>query len=124
MKGLAGLAVLALLSGELAWADADNGRNLFLRRCHNCHSVGPGAQSGFGPQLNDLFGRQAGRLAGYNDSDAMRQAGFAWDREALAAFLRDPERKVPGTKMRFWGIGDAEDLRDIADYLETQPGTP
>ncbi|QNQ96627.1 cytochrome C [Pseudomonas oryzihabitans] len=124
MKGLAGLAVLALLSGELAWADADNGRNLFLRRCHNCHSVGPGAQSGFGPQLNDLFGRQAGSLAGYNYSDAMRQAGFAWDREALAAFLRDPERKVPGTKMRFWGIGDAEDLRDIADYLETQPGTP
>ncbi|MDR6231804.1 cytochrome c [Pseudomonas sp. SORGH_AS199] len=124
MKGLAGLAVLALLSGELAWADADNGRNLFLRRCHNCHSVGPGAQSGFGPQLNDLFGRQAGSLAGYTYSDAMRQAGFAWDREALAAFLRDPERKVPGTKMRFWGIGDAEDLRDIADYLETQPGTP
>jgi len=124
MKGLAGLAVLALLGGELAWADADNGRNLFLRRCHNCHSVGPGAQSGFGPQLNDLFGRQTGSLAGYNYSDAMRQAGFAWDREALAAFLRDPERKVPGTKMRFWGIGDAEDLRDIADYLETQPGTP
>lgn len=124
MKGLAGLAVLALLSGELAWADADNGRNLFLRRCHNCHSVGPGAQSGFGPQLNDLFGRQTGSLAGYNYSDAMRQAGFAWDREALAAFLRDPERKVPGTKMRFWGIGDAEDLRDIADYLEIQPGTP
>jgi len=124
MKGLAGLAVLALLSGELAWADADNGRNLFLRRCHNCHSVGPGAQSGFGPQLNDLFGRQAGSLAGYNYSEAMRQAGFAWDREALAAFLRDPERKVPGTKMRFWGIGGADDLRDIADYLETQPGTP
>ncbi|MDQ7915031.1 c-type cytochrome [Pseudomonas sp. 102515] len=124
MKALAGVVLLTLLGGEAAWADADNGRNLFLRRCHNCHSVGPGAQSGFGPQLNDLFGRQAGSLAGYNYSDAMRQAGFAWDREALAAFLRDPERKVPGTKMRFWGIGDAEDLGDIADYLETQHGAP
>ncbi len=124
MKGLAGLAVLALLSGELAWADADNGRNLFLRRCHNCHSVGPAPSPVSAPSSTTLFGRQAGSLAGYNYSDAMRQAGFAWDREALAAFLRDPERKVPGTKMRFWGIGDAEDLRDIADYLETQPGTP
>ncbi|WCE10800.1 c-type cytochrome [Pseudomonas sp. JBR1] len=124
MKGLAGLAVLALLGSELAWADADNGRNLFQRRCHNCHSVGPNAQSGFGPQLNDLFGRQAGSLPGYHYSEAMRQAGFAWDREALAAFLRDPEQKVPGTKMRFWGIGDAEDLRDIADYLQTQHSAP
>lgn len=124
MKGLAGLVVLALLGSELAWADADNGRNLFLRRCHNCHSVGPSAQSGFGPQLNDLFGRQPGSLPGYHYSEAMRQAGFAWDREALAAFLRDPEQKVPGTKMRFWGIGDAEDLRDIADYLQTQHSAP
>ncbi len=124
MKGLAGLVVLALLGSELAWADADNGRNLFLRRCHNCHSVGPSAQSGFGPQLNDLSGRQAGSLPGYHYSEAMRQAGFAWDREALAAFLRDPEQKVPGTKMRFWGIGDAEDLRDIADYLQTQHSAP
>jgi len=124
MKALAGLALLTLLSGELAWADADNGRNLFLRRCHNCHSVGPGAQSGFGPQLNDLFGRQAGSLPGYNYSEAMRHAGFAWDREALMAFLRDPGEKVPGTKMRFWGIGDRDDLRDIADYLETQHAAP
>ncbi|MDR6235492.1 c-type cytochrome [Pseudomonas oryzihabitans] len=124
MKTLAGLALLTLLSGELAWADADNGRNLFLRRCHNCHSVGPNAQSGFGPQLNDLFGRQAGSLPGYSYSEAMRSAGFAWDRKALEAFLRDPEQQVPGTKMRFWGIGDAEDLRDIADYLQTQNTTP
>ncbi|MDR6678847.1 c-type cytochrome [Pseudomonas oryzihabitans] len=124
MKTLAGLALLTLLSGELAWADADNGRKLFLRRCHNCHSVGPNAQSGFGPQLNDLFGRQAGSLPGYSYSEAMRSAGFAWDRKALEAFLRDPEQQVPGTKMRFWGIGDAEDLRDIADYLQTQNTTP
>ena len=93
MKTLAAVVLLTLLGGEAAWADADNGRNLFLRRCHNCHSVGPGAQSGFGPQLNDLFGRQAGSLAGYNYSDAMRNAGFAWDREAWRPFCAIPNRR-------------------------------
>ncbi|MBI3348855.1 MAG: c-type cytochrome [Burkholderiales bacterium] len=107
--GLAGLAPLAVAGG-----DAAAGRKVFSA-CINCHAVGPAARHGFGPQLNELVGRKAGASPGYAYSAGMKASGLVWSEATLTAFLRDPEAVVPGTKMRFWGLGMNE--RKVADLL-------
>jgi cytochrome c len=37
----------------------------------------------------------------------------------LSAYLRDPDKTVPGTKMRFWGIHDDRDMAALLAYLRT-----
>jgi len=89
--------------------------------CASCHQVGPSARSAFGPQLNGLVGRRAGALTDYAYSPAMRKAGIVWNEQTLARFLRDPDETVPGTKMRFWGIGDERKIANLLAYLRQYP---
>ena len=95
-----------------------DGAALF-KTCASCHQVGVNARSGFGPQLNGLFGRRAGATPDFAYSPAMRQSGIVWDERTLSAFLQDPEKVVPGTKMRFWGMGDERERKALLDYLRT-----
>lgn len=106
---LPSLAPLAVAAG-----DAAAGRKVFTA-CANCHAVGPAARHGFGPQLNALVGRKAGSSPGYAYSAGMKASGVVWNEATLTAFLRDPAAIVPGTKMRFWGVGINE--RKVADLL-------
>jgi cytochrome c len=116
----AGLALLACLPAcTPSGTDAAAGAKAF-RACASCHQVGPNARAGFGPQLNGLFGRRAGSTPDYAYSDAMRTSGIVWDERTLAAYLRDPAKLVPGTKMRFWGIGDEREIAALTAYLRTQ----
>jgi cytochrome c len=98
--------------------DAATGARAF-RQCASCHQVGLNAHGGFGPQLNGLFGRRAGSTPDFAYSEAMKRSGIVWDQRTLAAFLRDPSRLVPGTKMRFWGIGDDNEIAALQAYLRT-----
>ena len=57
-------------------------------------------------------------------------SGVVWDEQSLAEFLASPQTKVPGTKMRFWGLWKWE-TGDLIAYLKTttrdetsQPVTP
>lgn len=109
------LCALALLPAPVAAAgDAVAGRKAFAA-CISCHQAGPSARHAFGPQLNNLAGRKAGTLAGYAYSPALKASGVVWNEATLAAYLRDPNGLVPGTKMRFWGVGMNE--RKAADLL-------
>jgi cytochrome c len=92
------------------------GRAAF-QRCANCHQVGPGARSNFGPQLNGIIGRRAGSAPDFAYSPAMKKAGFVWDEKRLAAFLRDPDAVVPGNRMRFWGLRSERQIADLLAYL-------
>lgn len=94
------------------------GRTAF-QRCANCHQVGPGARSNFGPQLNGIIGRRAGSAPDFDYSPAMKKAGFVWDDKRLAAFLRDPDAVVPGNKMRFWGLRSDRQIADLLAYLRS-----
>ncbi len=112
------LALAPLLA--IASGDPAAGRKLFAS-CANCHAVGPSARHGFGPQLNALAGRKAGSLAGYSYSPAMKASGLVWNEATLAAFLRDPNAVVPGTKMRYWGLGiNEKKVADLMAYLAAQ----
>jgi len=90
-----------------------------FRQCASCHQVGANARGGFGPQLNGLFGRRAGATADFAYSPAMKASGIVWDEQTLARFLANPDKAMPGTKMRFWGIGNEHEMRALLAYLRS-----
>jgi cytochrome c len=115
---------LAVLQGcAPSGTDAATGERAF-KQCASCHQVGVNAHGGFGPELNGLFGRRAGSTPDYAYSDAMKRSGIVWNERTLAAFLHDPGKLVPGTRMRFWGIGDDNEIIALQAYLRTwqKPG--
>jgi cytochrome c len=114
-----GAVVAAALSP--ARADPARGERLF-QRCFACHSVLAGEDKLPGPNLRTVVGRRAGSWPGFRFSPALIEAGQArglvWTREALDAYLTDPERFIPGTEMGLTGLREADDRRDVIDYLE------
>ncbi|OOV99475.1 c-type cytochrome [Pseudomonas sp. MF4836] len=123
MKKTAALALLFTLAllGSLAHAqgDAEAGGKLFKRICGGCHTIGPSVRSSFGPQLNGIIGRPAGSASDYQYSEAMKNSGVVWTRDKLVAYLEDPKAVVPGTRMIFWGLSDAEKIDNLLAYLQT-----
>ncbi len=125
------LTALPLLLTPLSAARADpvRGERVF-QRCYACHSVMPGEDKLPGPNLRGVLGRRAGTLPGFRFSSAMIEAGAArglvWTRATLDAFLADPQAVIPGTDMVVPGLSDADDRRDVIDYLEKagMPATP
>lgn len=101
--------------------DAAAGQAQFAT-CTRCHRVGPGARSGFGPQLNGIVGRRAGSLSDFNYSPALKQSQLVWTRERLAAFIKNPDQVVPGNRMRFasWGYDDQK-IANLVAYLASFP---
>ncbi|HSI48549.1 MAG TPA: c-type cytochrome [Ideonella sp.] len=114
------LALLGLAACRAhAAGDAVAGKAAFAP-CASCHQVGPSARAGFGPQLNGIIGRPAGATADYTYSAAMKNSKIVWTEQTLAAFIKDQNSVVPGTRMRFasWGYGDQK-IADLLAYLRT-----
>ncbi|MET0519783.1 MAG: c-type cytochrome [Burkholderiaceae bacterium] len=122
------LLLLLLLAGAgcgaapaAAAGDLAAGKAAFAA-CASCHQLGPAARGGFGPQLNGVVGRLAGSSPDYSYSAAMKRSKIVWSERTLAAFIRDPDGVVPGTKMRFYSIGyDERKIADLVAYLRSVP---
>ena len=56
--------------------------------------MGPTAKNAVGPVLNDLFGRQAGTVEGYNYSPANKGSGITWDEAVFREYIKDPKGKI------------------------------
>lgn len=110
--------VLACLNSAGA-ADLDAGKSIFVHRCAACHAIGTSARGGFGPQLNGIVGRRAASTADFSYSAAMKKSGIVWSEKSLASFVKGPGDVVPGTSMRFWGIGDEQKVANLLAYLQT-----
>ena len=122
MRAAALVLLLSMLPAAQAADPLAAGRAAF-KRCANCHQVGPGARSNFGPQLNGIVGRRAGSAPDFSYSPAMKQAGFTWDERRLAAFVHDPDEIVPGNRMRFWGMMSDRQVKDLLAYLRSFPAS-
>lgn len=122
-------ALLALLAAGVwmdmsgaahAAGDVAAGKAAFAK-CASCHQIGPAARAGFGPQLNGIVGRPAAATKDYRYSAAMQNSRIVWTEDKLRAFMKSPGDVVPGTKMRFWGISNAQDLDNLLAYMKTFP---
>lgn len=119
-RALAGLALLIAAMTPAAAQDADDGEQVF-RKCRACHQIGDGAKNTVGPQLNDVVGRPAGSVEGYNYSKANREAGaegLVWTEEKLMEYLENPRQFMPRNKMAFAGLRDEQDRKDVIAFLK------
>ena len=87
-------------------------------QCAACHAVQKGMH-GVGPSLAGVFGTKAGDVPGYAFSDAMKGSGLVWDEKTLDAYLTNPMKVVPGTRMTYYGMSDPADRKAVIDYLKT-----
>ncbi|OYW66755.1 MAG: cytochrome c family protein [Bosea sp. 12-68-7] len=96
-----------IAAGERSW-----------NKCRACHQIGETAKNIVGPQLNGLFGRQAGTVEGYSYSAANKNSGITWDEAVFAEYIKDPRAKIPGTKMVFAGIKNEKEIADLTAFLK------
>ncbi|MEQ1647053.1 MAG: cytochrome c family protein [Hyphomicrobiaceae bacterium] len=110
--------ILAAPTGSLA-QDARNGQHAF-KKCLLCHVLDPAGKDLLAPPLNNIIGRPAGAIRGFEYSEIMKTAGskgLVWTPDALFYFLDRPEEFMPGTYMAFPGLEEQE-RRDVIAYLE------
>ena len=114
---------LATLAVPYNSADLANGRVKFAS-CRACHTLTEGGARLTGPNLWGLYGRQVGSKEGFTYSKAVQDADFVWDTANLERWLDNPKQFLPGNKMIFTGIHDADDRRDVIAYIATQTQAP
>jgi cytochrome c len=118
LSALVVIASAAPLSGALAADDIAAGKTVF-NQCLPCHSIGPGAQDKFGPELNGLDGRKTGAVPGYNYSSANKNSGITWNKQQFLEYIKNPQQKIPGTKMPFAGIKDPTEAQNLWAYISS-----
>ncbi|NJO13779.1 MAG: c-type cytochrome [Rhizobiales bacterium] len=112
--------MLALPTGLVAIPKAAaqsqiDGASLYLAKCGGCHSI---ATNRVGPAHKGVFGRQAGMVAGYRYSPALKNSGIVWDERALDRWLQDPQQVAKGSRM-YVTVPDAAQRKAIIAYLKS-----
>ena len=109
----------------LAKADLVAGEATF-KKCTSCHNNAQGGPNMTGPNLYGVVGRPTGSHAGMAYSDGMMahaKESPAWTYDALYAFLGNPQKTVPGTKMSFAGVKKSDERINLIAYLRSQGST-
>lgn len=96
--------------------DAVRGKTVFAR-CAACHDLNTGATR-LGPSLKGVVGRTSGTMGNFGYSEAMKAKGVAWNAETLDSYLAAPSRYIPGNKMAFPPMANAQDRADVIAYLQ------
>lgn len=119
-RGILAIAAVLLAGIPVSAQDASKGEAVF-KRCRACHAIGPAAKNKAGPVLTGVVGRKAATVAGFNYSDAMKEAGAAglvWTEDKLAQFLEAPDAFLPNNVMASPGIKNPADLKDLIAFLK------
>jgi cytochrome c len=115
-----GAAAAVPIATLLASADAAKGADVF-KKCAACHTINQGGANGIGPNLYATMGEAiATGKAGFAFSDALKGVGGSWDFDKMDAWLTNPRKFAPGTKMTFAGLPKPEDRANILVYLNQQ----
>lgn len=114
---IAAAAAALLAAGSASAQDAAAGEKVFVK-CKACHQVVAG-KNGVGPSLFGVYGRKAGEAPDYKYSDVHKASGLTWDEANLDKYLTNPKATIPGNKMVFAGLPDANDRKNLIAYLAT-----
>lgn len=110
---------VVLSAGEAFAQDIEAGQAAF-RKCAVCHSIVEG-QNKIGPSLFGVLGRTPG-TTNFKYSNAMTaygEAGNVWDAQTLDTYIENPRVVVPGTRMAFPGVKNADERAALIAYLAT-----
>jgi cytochrome c len=105
-----------LLAAPAPAQDAQRGEHVFRSQCSICHSARPG-RNVVGPSLFGVVGRHSGRVPGFAYSEANLASGLTWDPATLDRYIAAPRRVVPGTRMTYPGLKDAQERADLIAFL-------
>ena len=108
------LSALALAGAARAGGDAVRGEARF-QDCAACHRLD--GTNNVGPSLHGIFSRKAAGIADFRYSPAMKRSGIVWTPETLEKFIGDPQAMVPGNRMPYAGMTNANDRADLIAYL-------
>jgi len=113
------LSICYLGSQNPAYSDSDMdviaGERVYTR-CTGCHSP---EYHRAGPSHCGLLGRNAGSIAGYEFTPAMKNSGIIWTTDTLNQFLKAPLDMIPGTSMGFFGIPSNKERIQLIAFLAT-----
>ena len=106
----------------LATADVAKGEAVF-KKCAACHNADPGGANALGPALFGVMGKPLASHPGFAFSDALKGVGGTWDWEKMSAWLANPKKFAPGTKMTFAGLSNPQDRADLMLWLNGKGGS-
>ena len=116
------LAALCLTLTPLITASAaePGGREIYDAKCAACHGPSANLSGGVGPSLRGVYGRKAGRAAGYLYSDALKNSTIVFDEPTLLAWLTQPTSLAAKTKMAFVPPLSAGEKTAVIAFLKGQ----
>ncbi len=113
-------AVFALAGVGAAMAqpsgDPVRGKTVYAR-CAACHDLNTGATR-LGPSLKGVVGRTSGTMPNFNYSQAMKDRAVTWDAATLDSYLAAPAKNIPGNRMAFPPMANAQDRADLIAFLQ------
>lgn len=96
--------------------DPVRGKTIFAR-CAACHDLNTGATR-LGPSLKGIVGRTSGTMPNFNYSPAMKDKAVVWNAATLDAYLAAPAKNIPGNRMAFPPMANAQDRADLIAFLK------
>lgn len=120
----AGKAAEQPIAFFLASADPAKGADVF-KKCSACHNAEPGGANALGPNLHGIMGAPHASKPGFAYSAVLTEKkGTPWSWEEMSAWLANPKKYAPGTKMTFAGLSSPEDRANVMAYMNSKSSAP